>query len=95
MDRVIAKQIAGRVRELLKTKDQRTQKIISMRVNGISYYEISEKIGVSVNSARVIDFRAKKWLKSYSCPISVLISFARIQQQNTKETKREPPSSRD
>lgn len=64
MDRVIAKQIAGRVRELLKSKDQRTQKIISMRVNGISYYEISEKIGVSENSARVIDFRTKKWLRS-------------------------------
>ena len=49
---------------MLKTKDERTQKIISMRINGISYYEISKKIGISENSARVIDFRTKKWLKS-------------------------------
>lgn len=64
IDSVITKQIADRVYELLKTKDERTQKIISMRINGISYYEISEKIGISENSARVIDFRTKKWLKS-------------------------------
>jgi RNA polymerase sigma-70 factor (ECF subfamily) len=32
--------------------------------NGVSYCEISEKIGISENSARVIDFRTKKWLKS-------------------------------
>ena len=63
-DSVITKQIADKVYELLKTKDERTQKIISMRINGISYYEISEKIGISENSARVIDFRIKKWLKS-------------------------------
>lgn len=64
IDRVITKQIANRVYELLKTKDERTQKIVSMRINGISYNEISEKLGVSENSARVIDFRIKKWLKS-------------------------------
>nr|WP_207753639.1 RNA polymerase sigma factor [Clostridium paridis] len=58
-----SKQISDRVCELLKTKDERIQKIISMRVDGISYYEISEKIGISENSARVIDFRTKKWLK--------------------------------
>ena len=63
-DSVITKQIADKVYELLKTKDERTQKIISMRINGISYYKISEKIGISENSARVIDFRIKKWLKS-------------------------------
>ena len=64
LDRVITKQIADRVYELLKTKDERTQKIINMRVNGISYFEISERIGITENSARVIDFRTKKWLKS-------------------------------
>lgn len=63
-DSVITKQIADRVYELLKTKEERTQEIISMRINGFSYYEISEKIGISENSARVIDFRTKKWLKS-------------------------------
>lgn len=64
LDSVITKQIADRVYELLKTKDARTQKVICMRINGLSYYEISEKVGISENSARVIDFRTKKWLKS-------------------------------
>jgi len=39
------------------------QKIVKMRVEGISYSEISDRIGISENSARVIDFRTKKWLK--------------------------------
>ena len=64
LDSFITKQIADRVYELLKTKNEQTQKIVSMRIHGISYYEISEKIGISENSARVIDFRAKRWLKS-------------------------------
>ncbi len=34
-----------------------------MRINGFSYYEISKKLGITENSARVIDFRTKKWLK--------------------------------
>jgi RNA polymerase sigma factor, sigma-70 family len=59
-----AKQVANRVRELLKTKDKQIQKIISMRIEGISYCEISAETGISENSARVIDFRTKKWLKT-------------------------------
>ncbi|MVX66539.1 sigma-70 family RNA polymerase sigma factor [Clostridium chromiireducens] len=63
-DNFNTKQIAHRVCELLKTKDEQVQKVVSMRVDGISYCEISEKIGISENSARVLDFRTKKWLKS-------------------------------
>lgn len=63
-DIISTKQIANRVCELLKMKDVQIQKIVNMRVDGISYCEISEKIGISENSARVIDFRTKKWLKS-------------------------------
>jgi RNA polymerase sigma factor (sigma-70 family) len=62
-DSLITKELAYRVQELLKMKDEKTQKIITMRVDGISYFEISEKIGISENSARVLDFRTKKWLK--------------------------------
>jgi RNA polymerase sigma-70 factor (ECF subfamily) len=62
-DSLITKELAYRVQELLKKKDEKTQKIITMRVDGISYFEISEKIGISENSARVLDFRTKKWLK--------------------------------
>jgi len=64
IDIIITKQINDRICELLKTKNEQTQKIIIMRINGISYCEISEVIGISENSARVIDFRTKKWLKT-------------------------------
>lgn len=63
-DSLITRETANRVDELLKTKDNKTQKIIYMRIEGVSYYEISEKIGVTENSARVIDFRIKRWLIS-------------------------------
>jgi RNA polymerase sigma factor (sigma-70 family) len=64
IDNLISKKTYDRVYELLKTKDERTQKIVKMRVDGISYYEISEKMGISENSARVIDFRTKRWLRA-------------------------------
>jgi len=61
---LLMKEIVDRVFELLKTKDEQTRKIIGMRIEGISYYQIAEDVGVSENSARVIDFRTKKWLKA-------------------------------
>ncbi len=57
-------QAVNRIYELLATKDERTQSVVNMRIAGFSYSEISEKIGLSENSARVIDFRVKKWLKT-------------------------------
>lgn len=63
-DNFITKRAIHRIYELLATKEERTRKIINMRIDGLSYREISEKVGVSENSARVIDFRVKKWLKS-------------------------------
>jgi RNA polymerase sigma factor (sigma-70 family) len=63
-DGIAAKEIMNKIKELLSQKDIRTQRIIHMRVEGISYMEIAETLGISENSARVIDFRTKKWLKS-------------------------------
>ena len=57
------KKIIERIFALIATKDEKTRKIFFMRVNGYSYYEISEKVYVNENSARVIDFRTKKWIK--------------------------------
>ncbi|NLB21558.1 MAG: RNA polymerase sigma factor [Clostridium sp.] len=57
------KEIIERIFALIATKDEKTRKVFFMRVNGYSYYEISEKVYVNVNSARVIDFRTKKWIK--------------------------------
>lgn len=63
-DNYLKKETLNRVRELLATKDERTRKIIAMRIEGISFSEIAEQIGISESSARVIDFRTKKWLRS-------------------------------
>lgn len=63
-DNYIKRETLNRVWELLAAKDERTRKIINMRIEGISYNEIAEQIGISESSARVIDFRTKKWLKS-------------------------------
>ncbi|MDD3839117.1 MAG: RNA polymerase sigma factor [Clostridia bacterium] len=63
-DSVITKLKVDRIILLLSEKDELTQKVIRMRVIGASYSEISDKIGISENSARVINFRTKRWLKS-------------------------------
>jgi RNA polymerase sigma factor (sigma-70 family) len=60
---LITKETAARIKSLLLEKDARTQKIINMRVEGYSYGEIALKVDISESSARVIDFRTKKWIK--------------------------------
>ncbi len=57
------KETAERIFALIAAKDEKTRAIFFMRINGYSYHEISEKVRVSENSARVIDFRTKKWIK--------------------------------
>lgn len=61
---LITKLSVDRVYELLSEKDEQTQRIVNMRINGYSYREIAEATGISENSARVVDFRIKKWLGS-------------------------------
>jgi RNA polymerase sigma factor (sigma-70 family) len=57
------KELIERAMELLHEKDNKTRRIVDMRIEGYSYAEIAEQTGLSENSARVIDFRVKKWLK--------------------------------
>lgn len=61
---LITKEISNRIRELLSEKDERTQKIVNMRVEGYSFSEIASEVKISESSGRVIDFRTKKWIKS-------------------------------
>lgn len=35
-----------------------------MRLEGYSFIEIADEVKISESSARVIDFRTKKWIKS-------------------------------
>lgn len=62
--KVITKETANRIVKLLSEKDERTQKIVGLRVEGYSYSDIAIELGLSEGSARVIDFRTKKWIKS-------------------------------
>lgn len=59
----IDKEIIKRINELLGEKDERTKQIIYMRSEGYAFTEIGKKLGISENSARVIEFRTKRWLK--------------------------------
>jgi RNA polymerase sigma-70 factor (ECF subfamily) len=60
---LITKEIIKRINELLQEKEERTRKIILMRVNGEPFSEIAERLNISENAARVIDFRTKQYLK--------------------------------
>lgn len=52
-----------RIHEILQKMSPQTQKVMNMRMNGFSYYEISSELKISENSARVIKFRAKAKIK--------------------------------
>lgn len=52
-----------RTQELIQAQPERTQEILKLRMQGFSYYEIGLRFGISENSARVIEFRAKTRLK--------------------------------
>ena len=52
-------EVTNRIYALLDQEPERTRNIVVMRLEGYSFYEIGVKHGISENSARVIDFRAK------------------------------------
>lgn len=60
----ITHETASRIKKLLSEKDERTQKIFNMRVEGYSFSEIAVAVSLSEGSARVIDFRTKNWIKT-------------------------------
>lgn len=62
-EKLITEEKVDRIKTLLKEKDQRTQKIVNMRIEGYSFLEIGTEIGIRESSARVIDFRTKGWIK--------------------------------
>lgn len=54
---------AERIYALLDGEPERTRKIVLMRVEGYSFYEIAKETGISENSARVIHFRVKEKIR--------------------------------
>ena len=59
----IDKEIIKRINQLLGEKDKRTKQIIYMRAEGYAFGEIGKELGISESSARVIEFRTKRWLR--------------------------------
>lgn len=64
LEKLITEETVKKIENLLLEKDERTQKIINMRVEGYSFAEIAHEVNISESSARVIDFRTKKWIKA-------------------------------
>lgn len=57
------RELAARICGLLEQEPERTRKVVQMRLEGYSFREIGVKLGISENSARVIDFRAKQKIR--------------------------------
>ena len=60
----LLKSAAERAMTLLKQEDKRAQTIFRARLEGYSYYEIANTLGIRESSARVIDFRTRKKLRT-------------------------------
>lgn len=54
-----SKEMADWIYKLLEQEPERTQRIVLMRLEGFSFFEIGAAVGISESSARVIDFRTK------------------------------------
>ncbi len=60
---MIDRAMLDRIQELLKSLSSQAQDVMCLRMQGFSYYEIAVKLGISENSARVIEFRARARVK--------------------------------
>lgn len=56
-------ELQQRVSSLLEEKGERIKLVVEMRLEGYNFQEIAEKLQLSESSARVIDYRAKQWLR--------------------------------
>lgn len=63
-ENLITKETIKRIVKLLLEKEERTRIIVTMRIEGYSFGEISQEVNISESSARVIDFRTRKWIKA-------------------------------
>ncbi|MBE6113840.1 MAG: RNA polymerase sigma factor [Erysipelotrichaceae bacterium] len=53
------------IQSLVSSESKITQEVFQMRLEGYSYYEIGNKLGISESSARVVYFRIKNKIKKY------------------------------
>ncbi|MBP1755234.1 MAG: polymerase sigma factor, sigma-70 family [Firmicutes bacterium] len=61
---IVLDELAKRVKALLSEKDSCSREVFIMRMNGYSYKTIAETLKISESTARVIEFRTRKWLQA-------------------------------
>lgn len=57
------KELAAAVGRLLAEKEPRTRRLMRLRAQGISLAEAAATLLMSENSARVLEFRTRRWLR--------------------------------
>ena len=60
---LLNKEVADKIEKLLDSEPERTGTVVRLRLEGYSFYEIGKQCGISENSARVIDYRAKRKIR--------------------------------
>lgn len=55
--------LARRVNELMEQKDERSRDVFNLRLQGYSFKEIGDKVGITENSARVLEHRVRMFLQ--------------------------------
>lgn len=64
LDDLCRRQTLARIGELLRQRGDPAETVVRMRADGWPYAEIAGRLQISEASARVIDFRTKRWLRS-------------------------------
>ncbi len=62
-DIILRNEIVLKVAKLLEKEKDVARKIVLMRIEGYSYFEISKKLNISESSARVVDHRTKRKIR--------------------------------
>lgn len=60
---MITSHTVQRVQQLLAQKDEKVRRVVQMRLDGYSYFEISQELSICEGSARVADFRFRRWMR--------------------------------
>lgn len=61
---IALEELTKRINILLSEKDSYSRDVFIMRMKGYSYKAIAETLKITESSARVIEFRTRKWLQS-------------------------------
>lgn len=64
LDDLCRRQTLARIGELLRQRGDPAETVVRMRADGWPYAEIAGRLQISEASARVIDFRTKRWLRA-------------------------------